>query len=100
MPQLLAETLTHVAHAAARAGDWERDQEAWNLPRASGETVQLDAHRGGLDWEGFSAAHYPESRRHDLGAIVAYGLYKRSRVDGEQAAIETARPTDMDGTSQ
>jgi hypothetical protein len=32
-----------------------------------------------LDWNEFSAEHFPRSRRHDMQALVAYGAYKRSR---------------------
>jgi hypothetical protein len=32
----------------------------------------------GLDWEAFSAAYFPERRRHDLEALAAYGTYRRS----------------------
>ena len=32
----------------------------------------------GLAWQEFSAAHFPGSRRHDLGAIAAYAAYRRS----------------------
>jgi len=38
-----------------------------------------------LDWEGFSSAYFPGSRRHDLDAITAYRAYKRSRVVAEQS---------------
>jgi hypothetical protein len=38
----------------------------------------------GLDWQAFSAAYFPGSRRHNLKAIVAYGAYKRSLGAGEQ----------------
>jgi len=31
----------------------------------------------GLDWQAFSAAYFPGSRRHNLEAIVAYGAYER-----------------------
>lgn len=34
----------------------------------------------GLDWQRFRAAYFPESRRHNLNAIVAYGAYKRLRA--------------------
>jgi hypothetical protein len=34
----LTEALTEAARAAAEVRDWERDQEAWNLPQAQGET--------------------------------------------------------------
>jgi hypothetical protein len=43
----------------------------------------------GLDWEAFSAAYFPGSRRHDLHAIVAYGAYRRSLVTGERQARQT-----------
>ena len=33
------EARTAAARAAAEASDWERDREAWNLPRAQGGTI-------------------------------------------------------------
>lgn len=49
----------------------------------------------GLDWEAFSAAYFPGSRRHDLHAIVAYGAYRRSLVAGERQARQTdAKPVE------
>jgi hypothetical protein len=45
----------------------------------------------GLDWQAFSAAYFPGSRRHNLKAIVAYGAYKRSLGAGEQQPSEAAR---------
>lgn len=48
-----------------------------------------------LDWEAFSAAYFPGSRRHDLHAIVAYGAYRRSLVTGERQARQTdAKPVE------
>jgi hypothetical protein len=44
-----------------------------------------------LDWEGFSAAYFPGSRRHDLRAITAYGAYKRSRVGFGQLLPEASQ---------
>ena len=44
-----------------------------------------------LDWELFSAAYFPGSRRHNLKAIAAYGAYRRSRIVDEQSATEAAR---------
>jgi hypothetical protein len=32
----------------------------------------------GLDWRAFSAAFFPERRRHDLEAVAAYAVYRRS----------------------
>jgi hypothetical protein len=32
----------------------------------------------GLDWHAFSAAYFPERRRHDLEALLAYGAYRRN----------------------
>lgn len=39
MAQSLTETLDEAAQAAVPASDWERDQEAWNLPRVPGGTI-------------------------------------------------------------
>ena len=39
MARSLTETLDEAAQAAVQASDWERDQVAWNLPRASGGTI-------------------------------------------------------------
>jgi hypothetical protein len=45
----------------------------------------------GLDWQAFSAAYFPGSRRHKLKAIVAYGTYRRSCPAGQQRPSEAAR---------
>lgn len=44
-----------------------------------------------LDWQAFSAAYFPRSRRHDLKAIVAYGEYRRTRAARQQQASAAAR---------
>ena len=62
---------------------------AWNLPRAQVEPASRGAYREGLDWSGFRDLYYPDSRRHNLEAIVAYGAYKRS--GGVEPANEAAR---------
>lgn len=36
MPQSLTEALADAARAAVETSDWERDQEAWNLPSGEG----------------------------------------------------------------
>ena len=79
MTQLLPETLTEAARAAA-----------WNLPRAATETVSRGTHTDGLDWNGFRDLYYPDSRRHDLQAIVAYGAYRGT--PGRTAQREAPRP--------
>lgn len=38
------EAFTEAARPAGKAGDWERDREAWNLPRAPRGTIA-----GGVD---------------------------------------------------
>ena len=43
-----------------------------------------------LDWEGFVAAYFPGSRRHDLKAISAYCAYKRSGVVDGQSPTEAS----------
>ena len=82
MVQLLTETLTDAAHAALKASYLERDREAWNLPRAPVEAMSPGVQRGGLDWGEFRDLYYPDTRRHNLQAIVAYGSYKRSTHAG------------------
>jgi hypothetical protein len=41
-----------------------------------------------LDWEGFLAAYFPGSLRHNLKALAAYGAYKRSRLVDRQSTTE------------
>ncbi len=45
----------------------------------------------GLDWQTFSAACFPERRRHDLEALTAYGAYRRSHAVEERSAEDAAR---------
>jgi hypothetical protein len=85
MTQLLTGAPTEAAQAALEADHLERDREAWNLPQAPVEAVSPGVHRDGLDWDGFRGLYYPDSRRHNLEAIVAYGAYKRSRHTGSPA---------------
>jgi hypothetical protein len=82
MVQLLTETLPDAAQAALKADHLERDREAWNLPRAPAEAESPGVHRDGLEWDGFRDLYYPDSRRHNLKAIVAYGAYKTSTHAG------------------
>ena len=74
--RFLSETLAEAAHAAVEPSDWERDQVAWNLPRAPQGAITREPHRHQLGWDEFVAAHFPRSRRHNLEAIVAYGAYR------------------------
>jgi hypothetical protein len=90
MVQLLTETLTEAAQAALKADHLERDREAWNLPRAPVEAVSPGVHGDGLDWDGFRGLYYPDSRRHNFEAIVAYGAYKKSTNAGSRANEATA----------
>jgi hypothetical protein len=81
---------TEAAQRTLTAEHQERDRKAWNLPRASVEAVSHRAYREELDWEDFRGLYYPNSRRHDLTAIVAYGAYKSSPLAGPQPASEAA----------
>jgi len=74
--QSLTEAHAERAEAAARADEWERDQEAWNLPRGAADVVPPGEPE--LDWDRFLATYFPRSRRHDLKAIAAYAAYKSS----------------------
>ncbi len=80
MTQPLTEALVEAARDAARTDDRERDQIAWNTPRSTEEEPAAPP-SANLDWDGFSQAFYPESRRHDLAAIAAYAAYKRPGRD-------------------
>ena len=46
---------------------------------------------GDLDWQTFAAANFPGRRRHDLEALAAYSVYRRSREVGERSSAEPAR---------
>ncbi len=45
----------------------------------------------GLDWQAFSAANFPERRRHDLEALTAYGAYRRSHSGAALSSDEPVR---------
>ena len=49
MAQFFAETLEEAAHIRVQATIWERDQEAWNLPRAPGGTIDRGADTDEVD---------------------------------------------------
>jgi hypothetical protein len=42
--------------------------------------VPVRVESNGLDWQEFSATHFPGRRRHDMEALTAYAAYKRLRV--------------------
>jgi hypothetical protein len=68
----------------------KRRREAWPS-RASAKTT----HGDGLDWDGFRDLYYPDSRRHNLEAIVAYGAYKKS----SPVAEHMSEPAHVQGDS-
>ena len=51
MARSLAETLTDAAREAVEASEWERDQEARNLPRADGGPIRRAVEDGETDAE-------------------------------------------------
>jgi len=81
----VAETPTEAAKAATRAGNWERDQEAWNLPRAPGETISNGAGRDELDWE-----MSPDARG-VVGLVRGRFEAQFEDVDAAKAAARDAR---------
>ena len=89
MVQSLTEPLAEGAQAAYRAGR-ELDRVAWNLPQNPPEMLSHGARGDGLDWDRFRHLYYPDTRRHDLDAIVAYGAYKRSILAASQPASDPA----------
>jgi hypothetical protein len=60
--QSLSEVLTDAARAARETSDWERDQEAWNLPRSIGTEPRTE----GDDSEARSAPKEGEADSPDL----------------------------------
>ena len=73
----------------------KRRREAWNLRRVSSEAADSD----GLDWDHFRDLWYPDSRRHNFEAIVAYGEYKRTAgrdAGSEAATLKDAISTDAE----
>jgi hypothetical protein len=96
------------AERAEVAADRERDRVAWNLSRTPARVREapvglVSAERNvhgtrpfgdvppsqELDWDGFVAAFFPGSRRHDLKALAAYGAYKRSQGVADNSRIST-----------
>ncbi len=49
MARSLTEALTETARAPVGVRDWERDQEAWNLPRARGGSLAREAGKAGVE---------------------------------------------------
>ena len=58
------------------------EKAAGQAPRTASNAPAETAHRDGLDWDAFRDLHYPDSRRHGLAAISAYGEYRRLRRGG------------------
>jgi hypothetical protein len=98
MVQSLAEPLPEAAEAALKADHWERDRVAWNLPPNPVEIVPYENYRDGLGWESFRGLHYPDSRRHNFEAIVAYGALKSSPDAGSPAREATHLKGDASST--
>ena len=44
-----------------------------------------------LAWEAFAALYFPESGRHDLEAVAAYGAYRQG-LDWQNSSSETTPP--------
>ena len=61
------------------------DYEARASVVASGADVPA-----GLDWQTFSTACFPGRRRHDLGALTAFGAYRRSSTRDEPPSRRAA----------
>jgi hypothetical protein len=58
--------------------------------RARARTSRTEA-PDGLDWQGFSARHFPGRRRHDLDALTAYATYRRRSPLSWRAGREGVR---------
>jgi hypothetical protein len=77
----------------------EAERRSWTVvepahPAADQVTpiVTSGAHApAGLDWQAFSAAYFPGRRRHNLEAVAAYGVYRRSHPGAVPASDEPVR---------
>lgn len=78
-----------MGEASSRKGEREPTPDA--PERDAAAVASPEGAPTGLDWQAFSAAYFPGSRRHHLESIVAYGAYKRSLGGGEQQASDAAR---------
>ena len=67
----------------------KQGRKAWNLPQLAAKT----AHPDRLDWDHFRDLYHPDSRRHNLEAIVGYGDYKRT--PGPHAGSEAVPVNDV-----
>jgi hypothetical protein len=93
MAQSLEAPPAPVVRVSPSAGDRERDEKAWNLPRQAPiepvpQTVSHGTDEEGLDWNSFVATRFPGSRRHNFTALVAYSDYKRSLGTSEERGSE------------
>lgn len=83
MTQSLKTPPTSVPVEPPTTSDWERDAKAWNVPRQRPDTSTTDSAPRGtrdetLDWKSFVATFFPDTRRHNFNAIMAYSDYRRS----------------------
>lgn len=82
-------------HVEARAGDGLLPIEVWE--NEGGSAPRAGEPADSLEWAAFSTRRFPERRRHDLEAIVAYAQYARRRMREPRRAlrpntIEAVRP--------
>lgn len=90
--------LVEAAQATAAADARALDRVAWNTPRDPATLPDLAAPEG-LDWDSFRDLYHPDSRRHNLTAIVAYGDYKRSGEVPSSAPANAASATASSDTA-
>src|SRR5205823_5976250 len=68
----IAATCLHARRGAATTVFWP--MEAWE--NEGGRAPTADELSESLDWAAFSAGRFPDRRRHDLEALVAYARYR------------------------
>ena len=76
----------------------QRRRDAWNV-----RLTPRTAHPDGPGWDHFRDLYYPDTRRHNLEAIVAYGDYRstaRRQPTSEAASLNQAVSTDAESLGE
>lgn len=87
-----AEPRRHTGFAGAGGFDAERTRLV--TERAVSAVASSADAPDGLDWQTFTAVYFPGRRRHDLEAITAYAVYRRSHNVDDRPSRQATRMED------
>jgi hypothetical protein len=76
-------------HVEGRGDDGLLPMEVWE--NEGGRAPPADELSESLDWAAFSARRFPNRRRHDLDAIVAYAQYRAERDARDRQSVAARR---------